>query len=137
MIQLKIEFADIFDEALEDGKLDIARFFGLRDSYFEIVRNNRNSGNMSTADVLATCSREPNVSNSDIKAYAASMAKFYMHQFGISDKDMPEWINQTPACTYLTPFLVNASHLGDALRSCPPEFLEKNVLVSKKDFQII
>lgn len=137
MIQLKIEFADIFDEALEDGKIDIVRFFGLRDSYFEIVRNNRRSGNMSVADVLATCSREPNVPSPDIKAYAASMAKFYMHQFEIPDQDMPEWIEKTPACTYLTPFLVNASHLGEAVRSCPPEFLEKNVLVSRKDFQII
>lgn len=137
VIQLKIEFADIFDESTDNGKIDVVRFFGLRDSYFEIVRNAQRAGRMSPSEIVETCAREPLIEDSDAKSYAAAMAKFYLHQFGILDCQMPKWIDDTPACRYMTPFLVNAAHLRNAVCSCPPEFLEKNVLVAEKDFQIV
>lgn len=87
-------------------------------------------------EILETVAHQPDIKYPDIMAYAAATAKYYLHKFDIEDKDMPAWIDDTPACKYLTPFIINSAHLREALATCPPEFREKNVLVKEKDFVI-
>lgn len=128
------EFAEIFESELVVD--DFSHFFALRDTYYEVVRNAIRHNKASYQQIIATCEREPIIEDAEIKAYAAATAKYYLHKFGICDGDIPQWIEDTPPCAYLTPFIINSTYLGDAARTCPPEFLEKNILVREKDFTI-
>lgn len=127
----------MFEETVVDGQLDGYLFFGLRDSYYEIIRGALRRNDITKEEILATVVRPPKIEYDDVMAYAAATAKYYLHKFGIEDKDMPSWIDETPSCDYLTPFVMNAEHLLKALATCPPEFREKNVLVAAQDFAII
>lgn len=132
-----INFAGIFEESVVDGFINIAKFFSFRDSYYEIIRNAIRHNAITKEEIIATCNQEPNIKEKDIKAYAAATAKYYLHSFGISDEDMPGWIDNTPPSPYPSPFIVNASSLNNALLTTPKEFREKNVLVCEKDFRVV
>lgn len=77
------------------------------------------------------------ITDPDIKAYATATAKYYLHKFGIGEEDIPGWIENTPSCEYLTPFIINALSLVGASKRCSAEFLEKNVLVDACDFIVV
>lgn len=132
-----IIFADIYEESIIDGKTNLGLYFALRDSYYETIRSAIRKNRISKEEIIATCDKEPEIKHPENKAHAAACAKYYLHLFGIEDKDMPEWIDKTPPCKHITPYIINAHYLKRAISTCPDEFKEKNILVCSHDFVIV
>lgn len=109
----------------------------MRDSYFELTRGALQRDVITKEDVIEACKRVPRIKDADIKAYAAATAKYYLHIFGIPDEKIPDWIETTPACDMIVPFVANASVLKSVSTQYIPEFFEKNILARPQDFHII